>query len=259
MLTLKGFIIGIGKIIPGVSGSMLAISLGEYERMLYSVGNYFKDIINNSKYLIRICIGIILAIMLFSNIIAKLVNDYYIYTMFLFAGFIFGSSFEIKKETNINHFIIIISLIILLVINKYIFNETLMPKTNFIYYIFAGILDSITMIIPGISGTALLISYGCYNDVIYSISTLNLPILIPFIIGMILGIIITVKVLLYLFNNYKKTTYNIIIGISISTIIIMVVEGIKNNTGIISILISIILFVLGNFISKKMTAILAVK
>ena len=53
MLIIKGLIIGIGKIIPGVSGSMLAISLGEYENMLSAVNNYFKDVINNLETEVR--------------------------------------------------------------------------------------------------------------------------------------------------------------------------------------------------------------
>ena len=103
MLIIKGLIIGIGKIIPGVSGSILAISLGEYERMLYAVNNYFKDVVANSKYLVKICIGIAISIILFSNIISKSINSYYIYTMFLFAGFILGSNSEIKKGINIKN------------------------------------------------------------------------------------------------------------------------------------------------------------
>ena len=259
MLIIKGIIIGIGKIIPGVSGSMLAISLGEYEKMLYSVNNYFKDVVNNSKYLIKICIGILISIILFSNIIAKSINNYYIYTMFLFAGFIIGSNFEIKKDININYLIITISFIIFILINRFVFSNNLIFNKNFIYYLIGGILDSISMIIPGISGTSLLISYGCYNEVIYSISSINLTILIPFVLGMFIGLIFTIKFISYMFSNYKCMTYNIILGISFSTIVIMLNKGINNNTGVMSILISILLFIFGSILSKKMTAILAIK
>lgn len=259
MLIIKGLIIGIGKIIPGVSGSMLAISLGEYENMLHAVNNYFKDVVNNSKYLIRICVGIIISIIFFSNIILKSINSYYIYTMFLFAGFILGSSEEIKKDIDINYITITISLIGLLLVNKYIFSNSLILNKNFIYYMFGGFLDSVTMIIPGISGTAMLISYGCYNEVIYGISNIDFAILIPFILGMFIGIILTVKLISYMFSYYKDKTYNIIIGISIATIIIMLIKGINHNSGVVSIIISSILLIVGYFVSKKMTTILAVK
>ena len=259
MLIFKGLIIGIGKIIPGVSGSLLAISLGEYENMLNSVSNYFKDVVNNSKYLMKICIGIIISILLFSNIIAKSISDYYIYTMLLFSGFILGSSNEIKKDMDYNYLVIIVSLLLLLFINRYILNNNLVLSKNYIYYMFGGLIDSVTMIIPGISGTALLISYGCYNEVIYSISNINLRILIPFVTGMFIGLILTIKLISHMFNVYKNLTYNIIIGISTATIIIMIMKGLNSNTGTLSILISIIFFIGGYFISKKMTALFAIK
>ena len=259
MLIIKGLIIGIGKIIPGVSGSMLAISLGEYESMLYAVSNYFKDVVNNSKYLIKICIGIIISIVLFSNIILKSINDYYIYTMFLFAGFILGGSTEIRKDININYMTVIVSLVLLLLINKYIFSSGMILNKTFVYYMFGGFLDSVTMIIPGISGTAMLISYGCYNEVIQSITNMNLAVIIPFTLGIIIGVVLTVKFISYMFNNYKEKTYNIIIGISIATIIIMLIKGINNNTEVVSIIVSSILLVIGYFLSKKLTAILTVK
>ena len=259
MLFIKGLIIGIGKIIPGVSGSLLAITLGEYENMLYSVNNFFKDISNNTKYLFKICMGILTSILLFSNIIAKSINTYYIYTMFLFAGFIIGSSDEIKKDIKINHIIVIISLLVVLLINIFIFNNNLVLSKNFAYYVFGGFIDAITMIIPGISGTAMLISYGCYNEVILSLSKVNLDILIPFATGMMIGILLTIKFISYMFNFYKNKMYSVILGISISTIFIMTIRGLEKSSGVNSILISLVLLIIGYIISKKMTAILAVK
>ena len=63
-----------GKIIPGVSGSLLAIALGEYENMIKAINNYFNNIIDYSKYLFKICLGILVSIIVFSNIIIKLID-----------------------------------------------------------------------------------------------------------------------------------------------------------------------------------------
>ena len=115
------------------------------------------------------------------------------------------------------------------------------------------------MIIPGISGTAMLISYGCYNEVILSLSKVNLDILIPFAIGMMIGILLTIKFISYMFNFYKNKMYSVILGISISTIFIMTIRGLEKSSGVNSILMSLVLLIIGYIISKKMTAILAVK
>jgi uncharacterized membrane protein len=88
---------------------------------------------------------------------------------------------------------------------------------------------------------------------------MNLAVIIPFTLGIVIGVVLTVKFISYMFNNYKEKTYNIIIGISIATIIIMLIKGINNNTEVVSIIVSSILLVIGYFLSKKLTAILTVK
>lgn len=258
MLFIKGLVIGIGKIIPGISGSLIAISLGEYEKMVNSINNFFKNIMYNSKYLFKILSGILVSIILFSNIIVKLIDKYYIYTMFLFGGFIIGSISDIKRNIKGDYYLVIVSLILFFLINELVFEKNMLFNKNFIYYVFGGFLDSFTMIIPGISGTAVLISYGCYNDVILALSSINITILIPFIIGMFLGVFITIKIVDFLFSKYKSKSYSVILGISIETIIIMLSKGIQSSSSVMAVSLSILLFILGIFISKKTTAYLAI-
>ena len=86
----KGFIIGIGKIIPGVSGGMLAISMGLYEKMVYAVGYLFQDFKRNVRFLSVIGVGVLLAIVIGSKFIEWSLGNFYIPTMFLFIGLIMG-------------------------------------------------------------------------------------------------------------------------------------------------------------------------
>lgn len=249
-----------GKIIPGVSGSLLAIALGEYENMIKAINNYFNNIIDYSKYLFKICLGILVSIIVFSNIIIKLIDNYYIYTMFIFAGLILGSNKTLKKDVNINYKIILISFFIIILINKVVFDNSLSIAKTFIYYFIGGILDAVSMVIPGISGTSLLISYGCYEEVILSLSNIIVykDIIIPFVLGMVIGTLITIKLIYVLLNRYKNSTYNSIIGISMATILIMLKNGVEYNTGFSSILISITLLIMGYYISKKLIDILSI-
>src|SRR5574344_398042 len=96
-LFLKGILIGIGKIIPGVSGSMIAISLGLYEKMIYSLSNIIKDFKSNSLFLLKIGSGIFISIFLTSKIIILALNNYYLPTMLLFIGLIIGGIPSIVK------------------------------------------------------------------------------------------------------------------------------------------------------------------
>lgn len=263
MLILKGFIIGIGKIIPGVSGSMLAISMGIYQQMIDSIINFFNNIKNNFKFLFKIGIGVLIAIMFFSNIILKCLEKYYIITMFFFIGLIVGSFKHIKKNIKIknNKATIIIIIITLLVGLININNEINISNSflNFFYYIFVGLVDAFTMVVPGISGTATLMMIGAYDKLMnifanilnfkYVIS--NFLIILPYCIGMALGLLLTVKLINYLFKKHKNITYNLIIGFSISTIIIMFIKCLNTNYNFINLITAFIMLILGLYLSKK--------
>ena len=137
-LILKGIIIGIGKIIPGVSGSVLAISLGVYESSISCITNFFKDIKYNIKYLGLLGIGIIISITCLSKIIVYCLDNYYIYTMFLFIGLIVGSS-NLKLKNKKYNYISLITFSLVLAFglisqnNQIVFSSSII---KFIYMIF---------------------------------------------------------------------------------------------------------------------------
>ena len=263
MLILKGFIIGIGKIIPGVSGSMLAISMGIYQRMIDSVINFFYDIKNNFKFLFKIGIGVLIAIMFFSNIILKCLEKYYIITMFFFIGLIVGSFKDIKKEIHTTKIkTILITIVITLLIGIININNEININNiffNFIYFVFVGLVDAFTMVVPGISGTATLMMIGAYDKLMNMFSNIlnlnyivdNFLIILPYCIGMMAGLFLTVKIINYLFKNYKNITYNIIVGFSISTIIIMFIKCLDTNYNFINLMIAFIMLIFGLYLSKK--------
>lgn len=268
MLFLKGLIIGIGKIIPGVSGSMLAISMGIYDKLIYSINNIFKDFKKNIKFLFVVTLGVITSIIFFSNIILKCLNNYYMITMFLFIGLIVGSFKDIKSQVmNINKsivFIILSSCIIFGIIN--IDNDINIQNTfiKIIYFIIVGAIDAVTMVIPGISGTAVLMTIGAYTKLMETFSNLlnynflidSFVIILPFLFGLFIGIIITVKLINYLFSNYKEATYSAIIGFSISTIILMFAKCLNSKYTFSDMIFAFIALFIGYFISKKINHII---
>ena len=263
MLILKGIIIGIGKIIPGVSGSMLAISMGIYQRLIDSINNFFKDTKNNFKFLLKIGIGIIIAIVFFSKLITSCLNKYYLITMFFFIGLIIGSLNDIKININKkNNYILIISFLVVTILGIININNEVNYENdflNFIFFIFVGVVDAFTMVIPGISGTATLMMIGAYNRLMETFSNIlnidmfynNVLILFPYVIGMILGIIVTVKLVDYLFHNLKSKTYSGIMGFSLSTIILMGIRCFNTNYSLKSLLVAFFFLLIGIFITKS--------
>lgn len=213
-LILKGFIVGIGKVIPGVSGSVLAIRLNIYEDIIYSINNIFSK--KSMIFLSKILIGVLGAIIFGSNLISYFLNNYYLLTMIIFTLLILTGIPSIIKEVD-NYFISVISCIIYILLLH-------IPNINFIKnYFFIGFLESFTTIVPGISGTALFISLGLYDEVLdlYSnIYMFELNKLIPFCLGFIICTIIVVKFINHCLKNYKSKTYSVILGLLIGSIIV---------------------------------------
>lgn len=261
---LYGLLIGLGKIIPGVSGSVIAITLGVYEKSINSINYFFKDIKKNTTYLLPLGIGIIISIIFTSKIVINLLNNYYLPTILFFLGLIIGGIQDIRKQISIKYtYLTIISFTLILILSIFTSNHELTFNNytyQFIFYIIIGFIDALCMIIPGLSGTAILMMIGCYKMLITVLSNLtninhiidNFKIILPFTIGLIIGIIVTIKIVNYLFNNYPTKTYNIIYGFLLSSITYMFITTLKSNYTINQVLIGFILFIIGYNLIKKM-------
>ncbi|MCM1370322.1 MAG: DUF368 domain-containing protein [Clostridium sp.] len=265
---LKGLIIGIGKIIPGVSGAVLAISLGVYEKSLNAISKLTKE---NIRFLLNICIGIILSIIVFSKAINYSLSNFYLPTMLLFIGLIMGGIGDIKKnigELNGKKILIFIITFTLLFLVCLITGERNIELnlniTTYIALVFAGIIDAFATIVPGISGTALLMIYGYYNIIINSIANVfnasmfvnNIFILSAYGIGMIIGILIFSKIINYYFKRKKVYMYSSIFGFVTATIVILFLKTFiysRQINNIFTILISLVLLVIGYFLAKKIS------
>ena len=249
---IKGIIVGLGKIIPGVSGSILAISLGIYEKCINSFLNITKDI-NNIIFLFKISIGILISIILGSHILYYFFYKYYSYIIFIFLGLIMGSVKEVKFMSKKKYwYISIICFFIMYIFSKINFSVKFNNNYLFLYFI-SGFIESLSSIIPGVSGTALLMSIGMYDKVLYIFAHIytfynNFTTIIPFAIGIVMGLIVSIKLISILIMKFKNQMNNAILGITYSNIIIMI-EKAKINIKYIP--IYMLLFVLGYFSIKK--------
>ena len=262
-LAIQGFIVGIGKIIPGVSGAMFAMMFGIYEKALNIICNLKKELKKNFMFMLVLGSSISLAIIFGSNIIKRCLDNYYMQTMFLFIGMMIAGIqplFKNIKDQKISlksKFITLFIALVLLVIGMIDFNgvQGEIPKNLFsvIMLFISGFLDALATIIPGICGTALLMILGYYDTVItalgnvfnFSVLGNNLFILIPFLLGMVVGVVIVSKVINYLFKNYKVQTYFAILGFAIMSVVILFVKTIIVPFKVSTLLISVLLFIIG--------------
>ena len=268
MLILKGFFIGIGKIIPGVSGSLIAISLNVYENALYSITNFFEDKKENFMYLFKLAIGILISLVFFSKVIVFLLNNYFVETMMLFIGFIFSSmselNYKISKSKIRNKMISFVFFVLVIYIGLITNNHSIINNNiNFFYLFLSGVIESFSMIVPGISGTALLMMLGTYEHIILTYSNIfdfgmfiiNFTSLFPFFIGILFGAYFTIKLINYLFSHYKSNTYSAIKGFSYASIVLMWLKC-KPHLNFTNFISGTVLLILGYFCMKKINQII---
>ncbi len=260
----KGFVIGIGKIIPGVSGAVLAIIMGIYDKSLYYLSNFRENKKESIKYLFPIVMGIMIAIIVFSKIINYALNKFYLMTMLFFIGLIIGGiPFIARKVKRKDYYITIIVLIIFLGISITNISNTYVWKNNLfdmVVFGLSGLVEAIGTVVPGISSTALLMIMGTYNTVISSLGNItnfsniiiNLKILIPFTFGIIIGIIEIVKIVNILFQKYEKKMYSFILGVLLSSVLLLIIQAFQKEFTTMEFIYGIILLFLGIFIGYSM-------
>lgn len=266
ILFIKGIIIGIGKIIPGVSGAVLAISLGVYEEAILTFNNLLKSPKNNVKYLFSLGLGIILSVLLISGFIKFSLEKFYLTTMLFFVGLIVGgfpSFFKMVFNEKLNKKIILYILLfsfgsLFLFKNN---QNNLVINNDFkglsLMFLLGGI-EAFTMIIPGISGTAIFILIGAYEHIIEMMSNLgninyvinNINLFILYLLGLISGMIATIRLIKYLFEYHKKTTYYVISMFMISSTVLLMKQTLFQNYDILEIVVSLLFLLLGIKISN---------
>ncbi len=254
-----GLIIGLGFIIPGVSGGVIATILGIYETIIDKILNFFRDVKENAKYLLPLIMGIILSVFLFSKVILYLLEEKLFFISYVFIGLILGCVpclvKEIKNKTKqniaISPFLISFSLGIMLFIWEKKIPET-SATPSFLTMALAGVIYAVGKIVPGISGAALLMFIGVYKYLLNIIANpfgINLKVLIsliPFIISFLLSAIIILKLVSYLLKKHFRISYSAIIGFVISSILFIY----PGHFNLLSIIITTLSFTISYYLSK---------
>lgn len=272
----RGFAMGISDLIPGVSGGTIALLLGIYDDFIASVSGVFSKHFKKSiLFLLPIIIGMALAIGILSSVINYLLAIHLVPTMFFFFGLILGiipfllRISHYKKTYKIQHWVIMGVAIIALALMAFFKGDTSHAAPSYIdlslpmliKYFIAGVCASSAMLLPGISGSFILLLFGVYSTVTYSISEIvrfnfeALPVILMVGMGIVVGFLIASKVITYLLKHYTYLTYAAILGLVIGSLF-SVFPGLPNQgltwlASIITLLLGFIIsFILGRFTNE---------
>ncbi len=240
-LVIKGFIVGIAFIIPGVSGGTLAIYLGIYKKLLDSISHIFTDFKESMKFLIPFGIGGVISVLGLAKLFGILIEWNSFIVLMFFIGLLAGGIKHIYLKANMTtlHWPSILSgiiaftlLIVLIIFDKSKTTQGVeyfsLTFTDYLIIIGLGIISATTMIIPGISGSAMLMVLGFYTAIVtnvignvldFDVFSYNFQVVFFFFIGIAIGIIGFSKLISYLLEKYPKQTYMAIFGFILASLI----------------------------------------
>ncbi|MFR4250531.1 MAG: DUF368 domain-containing protein [Christensenellales bacterium] len=225
-----GVIIGVANIIPGVSGGTMAVVLNIYDKLIDSVSNFRKDFKKSIMFLLPIGIGAVLGIVAFSKLIEFLLTNYPLATNFFFIGLILGSIPMIFKRATEDRFRLsslvpfLLFLIGMLVLSSFsdgaMSGEVVSQLSTgiFIKLLVCSAIAAAAMILPGVSGSMVMVILGTYNTVLTAISSMNILMLVPVGIGVLIGIIGGAKVIDLCLKKFPQATFFAILGLILGSI-----------------------------------------
>nr|WP_267510613.1 DUF368 domain-containing protein [Borreliella bavariensis] len=275
---IKGILLGIANIIPGVSGGTLALILKIYYKIINSISEILKfaEIKKNLMFLTILVTGMLTSILLAAKIFKAYAFDNGIIEallMVFFIGLTFGSMLtlkpEISKETNSNkkilkHLLFLIGMAIivffLIIKESNIQLQSTIPKDKnsikyYLLLISSGAISGASMILPGISGSAVLLLFGFYKEIILIISEFNITLIAMFTTAVTIGIVTSILIIKKIIDNQLNNFIYLSRGLIFGSILQMILIVLKLNhkisfTSFTSLGTS---FILGMFINKKMT------
>lgn len=274
----KGIFIGIALVIPGLSGSIFAVVVGLYDKILFTVNNFKKNKLKSVKFLTPIIFGCIIGVLLSTKIVLWICENYTHESYSFFIGLVIGSiPIVVKKvrRNKFNPFYLIFTIIgfvfIYLISNidsnyskNYIAINTIQDIGDVFTIFFAGLFSCSLMAIPGVSGSIMLMVINQYGTIYNAIGKFSdfiihminkdiysamdclksIFIILPFIIGAFIGFIFISKLLIFLLSKFESITYCLVGGLVAGAIYTLLKNGIFPYAVSLNSITSIILLIL---------------
>ena len=266
---LRGVVIGIANIIPGVSGGTMMVSMGIYDTLIYCITHLFSDFKNSVKTLLPYAIGMLIGIFALASVLTYCFTYYALPTSTTFIGLILGGLSPLihkidRRKLNALAIVIFIAFFVLIIVMA-LSNPTnadgrlSMTPGGRALMLVMGTIASATMLIPGVSGSMVLMLLGYYRPVLaavndfkdglvggnFTLAAQQLLILIPFGIGVLLGIYLVAKAIEWLIRRWPTHTYCAVLGLVVASPIAILLRTDMSGATVGIILISVATFAVG--------------
>ena len=234
VISLKGMAMGAADVVPGVSGGTIAFISGIYEELLNSISSFNFSLINvfknegfksvwikvNGNFLVSLFVGILISVLSLAKLIESMLENHPIVIWSFFFGLVLASIIYIGKQINKWTKGSVLCLILGAILAFYITTLNPMVSVNSSpwFLFFAGMIAICAMILPGISGSFILVLLGAYKPVLNALNTKDFVSIIIFLVGAILGLLSFSRILKWLFSTYKNYTLSTLTGFIIGSL-----------------------------------------
>lgn len=268
---LRGVIIGVANIIPGVSGGTMMVSMGIYDTLIHCITHLFKEFKQSVKTLLPYAVGMLVGIVALASVINWGLENHPLPTNTLFIGLILGGLGPLLKKVDrkkinvvaVIAFVALFALIIWLGIQRKdsIQNaESIeMNALQMLLLFGVGMIASATMIIPGVSGSLVLMLLGYYKPVVNALSTvkdavfsmnfslMGQPVLMlaPFLIGIVVGIFGVAKLIEWLTSRYPTPTYCGVLGLVLASPVSLLIQTDMSGVSAVTVIVSVVTLAVG--------------
>lgn len=274
---LKGMVIGIANIIPGVSGGTMMVAMGIYDKLIHCITHIFKEFKKSVLFLLPIAVGMVIAVVGSSFGIEMLFAKFPMQANLLFVGLVIGGLPAIWKKVK-GKSIRSGHLLVFLVFLAFVVGMAFLGETdgkaadvsftliNVLKLFGIGVIASATMVIPGVSGSMVLMLLGYYNTIISAISDffralaafdmdgilVGIGILAPFGIGVVIGVLAIAKLIEFIFNKFPLYAYWAIIGLIVASPIAIIAKAGPLSFTVVNIVTSLVALCVGTFVAMKL-------
>lgn len=274
---IQGMIIGIANIIPGVSGGTMMVAMGIYDKLIHCITHLFKEFKESVKFLFPIFVGVGIALVVVARILGYCFEVFPIQTNLLFCGLIVGSLPIITKHVRGKRLrpgmLICCIIFFVIVVGMAVMGETQGTAAdvsfgviNVIKLFLVGVIAAATMVIPGVSGSMMLMILGYYNTILDTINeavdalvSFDIPVLfrcagviVPFGIGVVIGIFAIAKLIEYIFQKAQTYAYWGIIGLIVASPIGILWKTDWSNFSVLALITGVVTFAAGWFAATKL-------
>lgn len=225
----KSVVVGASSLVPGVSGGTMAILLGIYDKLIFSISRFTSDWKKNLAFLAEFGIGAAAGILLLAKAVLWLFECFELPMMYLFIGLILGSVPMLFRQAGTKSIRLrdilwvlvgftVVMLVQLIPVVPMQLGGTYNPLT-FVMMVVAGVVVAVAFILPGISTSYMLLILGIYDITLRAVTELDFLFLLPLMLGAIVGTLVTARLLEIAMRRHTCATYMTIIGFVIGSIL----------------------------------------